>query len=181
VTGARKAAASWRWLARRPFLLGLTGAVLISTQTLYVLLASGRTAAAGTTAGPVSESFGLTPAQASRARGLIVNNSCLVCHRLGEAGGSMGPDLTNYAERELRADDVMVFLKQPRSWYPSARMPAYKALPPEDLALIANYLCGLLDPSRLRRLPPGSDLSRGVCGPRFMPVGGASAGEEASR
>ena len=75
----------------------------------------------------------------------------------------------------------MVFLKDPTSWYPSARMPAYPAVPDPDLALMANYLCGLIDPERLRHLPPGSDLARGVCGPRFVPMGDPSPGAEKTK
>lgn len=174
MTGARTGFGLWRWLVQRPLLLGLIGAMLLSGQALYLLLVPRRTAADGAPPAALSESFGLTPAQAARGRDLIVRNNCLVCHRIGDAGGTMGPDLTNYAEREIRADDVIVFLKDPKSWYPSARMPAYPDLPPRDLALIANYLCGLMDPEKLRQLPPGADLSRGVCGPRFVPLGGTS-------
>lgn len=179
--GLRAGFVMWRWLVRRPLLLGLIGTVLLGGQGVYLLLVPTRTAAGTAPAASISESFGLTPQQAARGRDLLVRNNCLVCHRVGDTGGTMGLDLTNYAEREIRADDVMVFLKDPGSWYPSARMPAYSDLDPKDLALIANYLCGLMDPARLRQLPPGADLSRGVCGPRFVSLGSTSPGVEKLR
>ena len=36
-------------------------------------------------------------------RALLVGNQCMVCHRIWDAGGSSGPDLTDYAMREVRA------------------------------------------------------------------------------
>lgn len=159
-----------RWLARRPLMLGLAGALLLGGQGWFLWSAARRTSAAQSTMVPISESFGLTPQQASRARKLIAANNCLVCHRLGDVGGSAGPNLTNYAERDIRADDLMVFLRKPTSWYPSTTMPAYPDLSNQELKLMANYLTGLIDPARLRQLPPGADLSSGVCGPRFVPM-----------
>src|SRR5688572_9253963 len=123
MTGARRGLTIWRCLVRRPLLVGLAGTLLLGGQAVYLLLAPRRTVADAAPAASMSESFGLTPQQAARARDLIVRNNCLVCHRIGDTGGTMGPDLTNYAEREIRADDVIVFLKDPKSWYPSARMP----------------------------------------------------------
>ena len=168
---AREYKHGWRWLVRRPLWLGLISAALLGAAGVGAALVARPTVADGGSQAPMSESFGLTPEQAARARGLIVDNNCLVCHRLGDAGGTMGPDLTNYAERDIRADDLMVFMRDPKSWYPGAKMPAYPDMSRKDLALVANYLCGLMDPERLKQLPPGADLSRGVCGPRFVPLG----------
>jgi cbb3-type cytochrome oxidase cytochrome c subunit len=162
---------------RRPGVLGLLCAVLAVGPAVYLFAAS-RTTGRALAAQPASESFGLTAAQAARARRLIVDNSCMVCHKLGDSGGTTGPDLTNYAEREIRAADLVVFLQQPTSWYPSTSMPAYSHLSRDDVSLIANYVCGLVDPERLSRLPPGADLTRGVCGPRFTSL---AANPEAGR
>ena len=159
-----------RWLARRPLVMGLAGALLIAIQGWSLWSASRQANATQYNMVPISESFGLTPQQAKRARKLIAANNCLVCHRLGDVGGSAGPNLTNYAERDIRADDLMVFLRKPTSWYPSTTMPAYPDLSNQELKLVANYLTGLMDTERLRQLPPGADLSSGVCGPRFVPM-----------
>ncbi len=160
-----------RWLARRPLVLGLAGALLIAVQGWSLWSAARQANATQYKMVPISESFGLTPQQAKRARKVIAANNCLVCHRVGDVGGSAGPDLTNYAKRDIRADDLMVFLRKPTSWYPSTTMPAYPDLSNQELKLIANYVTGLVDAEQLRQLPPGTDLSGGVCGPRFVPMG----------
>ena len=72
----------------------------------------------------------------------------------------------------------MVFLRDPRSWYPGGSMPAYRNLSRQDRALIANYVCGLLGSGARAALAPGTALDRNVCGPRFLP---ASAGPAPAR
>jgi mono/diheme cytochrome c family protein len=119
---------------------------------------------------PAGESFGMSAEQTARARELLVRQNCMVCHRIGAAGGGTGPDLTDYAARDIRAQDLVVFLREPRSWYPSGTMPAYRNLSRAERALIANYVCGLLGSGARSGLAPGTALDRNVCGPRFLPA-----------
>ncbi len=162
---------------RRAFVLQTALAAVLSTGAVSGWLVGTRLSPSPARAvpPPASESFGMTQVQAARARDLVVRQNCLVCHRIGEVGGTSGPDLTDYAAREIRAEDLVVFLREPTSWYPSARMPSYRSLSREDLVLIANYTCGLLGSGARAALPPGASLDRNVCGPRFLPAPGVQA------
>jgi mono/diheme cytochrome c family protein len=64
--------------------------------------------------------------------------SCLGCHRLGERGGKIGPDLTNVRTR-LQGDYVYAIIKEPRAVAPHSIMPRVP-LPPATIQLLANFL-----------------------------------------
>jgi len=64
--------------------------------------------------------------------------ACLGCHRLGETGGSIGPDLSNVGSR-LQSAFVFNVIKNPRAMLPHAIMPQVP-MPPKTIELIANFL-----------------------------------------
>lgn len=64
--------------------------------------------------------------------------SCLGCHRLGDLGGKIGPDLTNAASR-LKAPFVDMMILNPRMLVPESIMPKVP-LPSGTARLIGNYL-----------------------------------------
>jgi mono/diheme cytochrome c family protein len=64
--------------------------------------------------------------------------SCLGCHRLGEQGGRIGPDLTRVRER-LQPDYVHAVIQNPRGVHPHTVMPRIP-LTPEMTRLISNFL-----------------------------------------
>jgi len=66
--------------------------------------------------------------------------SCLGCHRLGDLGGKIGPDLTNAASR-LKAPFVDMMILNPRMLVPESIMPKVP-LPLKTARLIGNYLKG---------------------------------------
>jgi len=80
----------------------------------------------------------------SKASSLFADKlSCLGCHRLGERGGRIGPDLTRVRQR-LQPGYVLNIIRDPRGTAPHSIMP--RAPVTEDTArLIADYL--LLQPA----------------------------------
>lgn len=64
--------------------------------------------------------------------------SCLGCHRLGQGGGRIGPDLSMAATR-LQPDYVYAMIKDPRTLNPHTIMPRLP-LTLETMQLIANFL-----------------------------------------
>ena len=64
--------------------------------------------------------------------------SCLGCHRFGERGGRIAPDLARVRER-LQPDYVFRMIKDPRAVEPQTIMPKVP-LSEETLELIANFL-----------------------------------------
>jgi mono/diheme cytochrome c family protein len=72
--------------------------------------------------------------------------SCLGCHRLGEKGGKIGPDLTAVRER-LRPEYVYQMIKDPRAMNPNTIMPKIP-MTEEWIQLIANFLLQQQEPAR---------------------------------
>ena len=64
--------------------------------------------------------------------------SCLGCHRLGDRGGRIGPDLT-MARARLQPDYVYAMISEPRSLNPNTIMPK-GPLTPQTIQLITNFL-----------------------------------------
>ena len=64
--------------------------------------------------------------------------SCFGCHRYGQTGGRIGPDLT-YASRRLRPEYVHSILRNPRETNPHTIMPQVP-LPEPTANLIADFL-----------------------------------------
>jgi mono/diheme cytochrome c family protein len=95
-----------------------------------------------TGAEPLSREFQPQPLTAfSRAktkRLLVEKLSCLGCHRLGDQGGRIGPDLTAVPSR-LQPAYVYAIIKDPRGLLPHTVMPQIP-LPERTVRLIANFL-----------------------------------------
>jgi mono/diheme cytochrome c family protein len=64
--------------------------------------------------------------------------ACLGCHRLGEQGGRIGPDLTQVRDR-LQPDYVYAVIQNPRSVHPHTVMPRIP-LTAEMARLISSFL-----------------------------------------
>ena len=64
--------------------------------------------------------------------------ACIGCHRLGETGGRIGPDLSNISNR-LQPAFVFNVIKNPRVVLPHTVMPQVP-MPPKTAELIANFL-----------------------------------------
>jgi mono/diheme cytochrome c family protein len=66
---------------------------------------------------------------------------CSSCHRIGEEGGTVGPDLSRVGFR-LQPKWIYQWLKSPQSILPETKMPNF-ALPDEEAAAITIYLSSL--------------------------------------
>ncbi len=71
------------------------------------------------------------------------DQGCISCHRLGDEGGAIGPDLTHEAARGHDATWQSAHLKDPGSRVPASRMPPYNTLQAHDLRAIVAYLGSL--------------------------------------
>jgi cytochrome c oxidase subunit 2 len=89
----------------------------------------------------------------ARGRDLFLQNGCGACHAVAgtEARGEVGPNLTRFGSRKTlgaatlpnTADNVMRFIAETGAVKPRVTMPAYPALPRDELASIAAYLGSL--------------------------------------
>jgi ubiquinol-cytochrome c reductase cytochrome b subunit len=71
---------------------------------------------------------------------MLFSRFCLNCHKIGDAGGVEGPDLT-HAGRKLDAATIEQRIIDPGMLDPLAEMPSFGGrIAPEDIQLIANWL-----------------------------------------
>lgn len=66
---------------------------------------------------------------------------CASCHRVGGAGGAVGPDLTMVGFRHS-AQWLDLWLRDPQAWKPGTLMPN-KRLSPSARAAVVSYMAGL--------------------------------------
>lgn len=71
-------------------------------------------------------------------RAIFRESRCSACHRMGDGGGSLGPDLSRVGRR-LAYETIEAVLADPRSVDPRAVMPGPGLVPPERRTL-ARYL-----------------------------------------
>ncbi|MFC7392422.1 cytochrome c oxidase subunit II [Scopulibacillus cellulosilyticus] len=78
----------------------------------------------------------------------IFKNNCMSCHAVGDKGGQIGPNLTNFADRENiggfekhTKGEVKKWIKDPESIKPGAKMPKFdKKLSDDQINALADYL-----------------------------------------
>lgn len=68
---------------------------------------------------------------------VVAGAGCLACHKIGENGGTIGPELTHIAQRVPRAAIVRSVEIGPDI------MPSYRDLPPKKLNELADFLSSL--------------------------------------
>jgi cytochrome c oxidase subunit 2 len=98
--------------------------------------------------GPAAEAVDM-----AKGKTLFLSNGCGACHAVAgtEAKGEVGPDLTRFGERATigagtlpnEPEQIARFIRETDTVKPRVRMPAYPALPREDLLAIAAYLGSL--------------------------------------
>jgi menaquinol-cytochrome c reductase cytochrome b/c subunit len=94
----------------------------------------------GAVAGPPSEIELKTTAQYEKGKAGVASNGCLNCHKIGENGGTLGPDLTHVGQR-LGRDAIARTLENP-----TAPMPSFKRLKtgrPEQFNQLIDYVASL--------------------------------------
>jgi menaquinol-cytochrome c reductase cytochrome b/c subunit len=94
----------------------------------------------GALAGAPSEIELATSPQFEEGRAVTASSGCLGCHKIGENGNTLGPDLTQIGER-LGRDAIARTLVNP-----TAPMPSYQSLQqeePEQFSQLIQYLSSL--------------------------------------
>lgn len=85
-------------------------------------------------------------ASAHDPKTIISNNSCLSCHRIGAAGGEIGPSLNGVGQRRT-ADQIQAFIQHPPAKTDAGApnpMPSYaNQIKGEDLTSLVHYLSTL--------------------------------------
>jgi quinol-cytochrome oxidoreductase complex cytochrome b subunit len=77
------------------------------------------------------------PASLEAGQQVANQAGCGACHKFGEAGNTLGPDLSKIGER-LPRDAIARTLRNP-----TAPMPSYRQLPPKKFEALVDYLAAL--------------------------------------
>ncbi len=79
-------------------------------------------------------------ASAKAGSDLFKSQGCVACHRIGEAGGSIGPDLSGEGLKGRTKEWLREQLLNPKAHNPSSVMPAQTALAPDKIGQLIDYL-----------------------------------------
>jgi menaquinol-cytochrome c reductase cytochrome b/c subunit len=94
----------------------------------------------GALAGAPSEIELATAPQFERGKQVTASAGCLACHKIGENGGTLGPDLTDVGDR-LGRDAIARTLVNPTSPMPSYQ--SFREQSPEQFDELVNYVASL--------------------------------------
>lgn len=83
------------------------------------------------------------PSDAPEAKGraLLLGHGCMTCHRVGNEGGNVGPDLS-FAGYRHTAPWLDMWLKDPRAWKPDTTMPV-TPMQDAERKMMVDYLLSL--------------------------------------
>ena len=70
---------------------------------------------------------------------VFVNNGCLGCHKVGDEGGSIGPELTLIGQK-MTMEQMSAWIRNPQAIKPDAKMPAQSSISDQDMAYLVRYL-----------------------------------------
>jgi ubiquinol-cytochrome c reductase cytochrome b subunit len=129
---------------KRPVALGtaIVLAVLIITLTLMgasskpvsVSVANGSTDPVSKTSLPVVQGQGAEIFQSA---------GCISCHRVNNAGGTAGPDLSGEGSKGRSRQWLITQIRTPQEHNPNSFMPGFPQMTEEQLNSLADYLLGL--------------------------------------
>jgi menaquinol-cytochrome c reductase cytochrome b/c subunit len=94
----------------------------------------------GALAGAPTEIDLATAPQFERGKEVTASAGCLACHKIGENGGTLGPDLTDVGDR-LGRDAIARTLVNPTSPMPSYQ--SYRDASPKQFNELINYVASL--------------------------------------
>jgi len=114
--------------ARRP---------IATTAGVMTIIAMAYLSFLGATGGSPTEIDMKVAPQYEAGKEVVAGAGCLACHKIGENGGTIGPELTHIAERVPRAAIVRSVEIGP------GVMPSYRDLPPKKLNELADFLSSL--------------------------------------
>jgi menaquinol-cytochrome c reductase cytochrome b/c subunit len=91
----------------------------------------------GATAGPPTQIDMEVAPQYEAGKVAVAGQGCLTCHKIGDNGGTLGPELTQIGAKLPAAGIRRTLLN------PSGIMPPYTELPPDKLDSIVEFLASL--------------------------------------
>jgi quinol-cytochrome oxidoreductase complex cytochrome b subunit len=108
-----------------------------TTAGVMVIIAMALLTFLGAEAGPPTEIEVEGAPQYEDGKVAVAGQGCLTCHKIGENGGTLGPELTDIGAKLPSAGIRRTLLN------PSGIMPPYSALPPEKLDAMVDFLSSL--------------------------------------
>jgi len=108
-----------------------------TTAGVMVIIAMALLTFLGAEAGPPTEIEMEVAPQYEDGKVAVAGQGCLTCHKIGENGGTLGPDLTDIGAKLPSAGIRRTLLN------PSGIMPPYSTLPPEKLDAMVDFLSSL--------------------------------------
>jgi cytochrome c2 len=73
---------------------------------------------------------------------VFIKYGCLGCHKVGDEGGTTGPDLTLIGQRKTM-EQMSAWIRNPQAVKPDAAMPAQSAISDQDMQYLVRYLSTL--------------------------------------
>ena len=108
-----------------------------TTAGVMVIIAMALLTFLGAEAGPPTEIEMDVAPQYEDGKVAVAGQGCLTCHKIGENGGDLGPELTDIGSKLPAAGIRRTLLN------PSGIMPPYSALPPDKLNSMVEFLASL--------------------------------------
>jgi mono/diheme cytochrome c family protein len=83
------------------------------------------------------------PADSSAGKKLYDSQGCVACHTIGGEGGTLGPNLSDEANKGRSTQWLATQLRNPKAYRPNSIMPASGDLTPQQIGDLAAYLMTL--------------------------------------
>ncbi len=110
---------------------------LATTAGCLTIIAMGYLTYLGATGGSPTEIDMKVAPQYEAGKEVVAGSGCLACHKIGENGGTLGPNLTHIASRVPRAAIIRSVEIGP------GVMPSFRDLPPKKIEELADFLSSL--------------------------------------
>ncbi|MGZ6219329.1 MAG: cytochrome b N-terminal domain-containing protein [Syntrophales bacterium] len=132
---------------KRP--IAIAGWVIIIAGFIALTLAGaygkpeGIEAGGAATSAPGPAATAVLSADAKAGSELLKSNGCAACHRIGGAGGSIGPDLSGEGIKGRSRQWLGDQLRNPKAHNPASNMPSFAALGDKAIEQLVEYLLSL--------------------------------------
>jgi mono/diheme cytochrome c family protein len=131
---------------RRPLAMGVLLASIAGLVALTVagaLSKPGVQASAPTPGAASATAAGGTESASGPGAGKFKSLGCAGCHRIGDSGGAIGPDLTSEGRKGRSRDWLGTQIRNPGGHNPKTLMPAFPKLDDAELSGLIDFLEGL--------------------------------------
>ena len=131
---------SRRPLAMAGWLVVVAGFIGLTLAGAYGKSENAQAPAAAT---PPQAAQPATPSAGEKAGAdLFKTKGCLACHRIGGAGGSIGPDLSDEGLKGRSRPWLADQIRNPKSHDPNSVMPSFATLDQQDIERLIDFLLG---------------------------------------